>query len=47
MAEIVGGLVVSETLDGGVLHMANECEHGGYMEDLDGKLGQRVQLGLA
>ena len=47
VAEVVRGLVVGEHLDGSVLLMPDERESGGDMQELDGALGQGVELGLA
>ena len=47
MAEVVRGLVVSEYLNGGVLLVPDEREVGGEVQELDGALGQGVELGLA
>ena len=47
MAEVVGSFVVGKALDGGVLHVTDVREHSRDVEELDGALGQRVQLGLA
>ena len=47
MAEVVRRFVVGEYLDRRLLLMTDEVEHGRDVEELDGALGQRVQLGLA